>query len=254
MSTNHDHATETAKGEPQNNSVEKVPDLFNSQVLIESHFPAANAPVGVEKVAGFFNEQDVFATQQVTCVVVNAGGMGPPPTTIAPPSSEVYTELLDAIPPPAPLRSGRPPVLTSALMEQLCLLLSVGLSRRQAAAYLDIDHSTISHAAARDEDFARQLQRTEELAAVQPVMVLLGQSRTNWRAAAWLMDYKRKYPPALSEEEKIEANKQRLADRRREFELKRGIEMLRVESEDLERQEKFAYERRSTARPSRTAK
>lgn len=254
MPTNHDHATDTEKGEPQNNSVEKVPDLFNSQVLIESQIPGANAPVGVEKVAGFFNEHDVFAPQQVTCVVVNAGGNGLPSTTIASPVREVFTELLDAVPPPAPLRSGRPVVLTSAVMEKLFLLLSVGLSRRQAAAYLDIDHSTISHAAARDADFARQLKRAEDLAAVQPVMVLLGKSRQHWRAAAWLMDYKRKYPPALSDEEKIEANKQRLADRRREFELKRGIEMLRVESEDLERQEKFAYERRSTARPSRQAK
>jgi len=39
---------------------------------------------------------------------------------------------------------GRPKAVTPQIQEQLCLLLSVGLSRRQAAAYLGIDHTTVS--------------------------------------------------------------------------------------------------------------
>jgi hypothetical protein len=48
---------------------------------------------------------------------------------------------------------GRPKAVTSLMQEQFCLLLSVGLSRRQAAAYLGVDHTTISHTATRDTEF-----------------------------------------------------------------------------------------------------
>jgi hypothetical protein len=76
-------------------------------------------------------------------------------------TTPMLQELLPELPGPVRMaRGGRPTVLTPQVKEHLCLLLSLGLSRRQAAGYLDIDHSTISHAAERDPDSARGLARS----------------------------------------------------------------------------------------------
>jgi hypothetical protein len=90
------------------------------------------------------------------------------------------------------------------MQEQLCLLLSVGLSRRQAAAYLGIDHTTLSHSAARDADFSGDLKRAEDVAAGRPLLSIFDASRKSWRAAVWLVEHRRQHPPALTPEEKAE--------------------------------------------------
>ena len=126
---------------------------------------------------------------------------------------------------PAPWsHGGRPAVLTPPVREELYKLLSMGLSRRQAAAWLDIDHSTISHTIARDEEFARGVARAEELATGRPMMVLVAAARKDWRAAVALMKQKRLQspppPPPQTEEEKNQRMQERLADVRRELEFK----------------------------------
>jgi hypothetical protein len=129
---------------------------------------------------------------------------------------EVSIGLFGAVPAPAPLVSrGRPTCVTPEVQERLCMLLSLGLSRRQAAAYLDIDHSTISRAASRDQELARRLSRAEQMSGVQPLLNVVAASRKNWRAAAWLLQHKAKYPPALSPEEKEEKHQAMLEDGRR---------------------------------------
>ena len=104
-------------------------------------------------------------------------------------------------------------------MDQLCLLLSVGFSRRQAAAYLSIPPSTVSSAIARDEYFAATVKRAEELALVQPLLTLFGESKKNWRAAAWLIEHKRKYPAPLDDHEQAERDRQRLDEYRRNLQF-----------------------------------
>ena len=116
-------------------------------------------------------------------------------------------------------RRGRPAALTPQLQEQLCLLLSVGLTRRQAAAHLGVDHTTLSHTAARDAEFAADLKRSEEIASGLPLLAIFEASRKNWRAAVWLVEHRRLHPPALTPEEKAEQHRESLADARRTGEL-----------------------------------
>ena len=118
---------------------------------------------------------------------------------------------------------GRPKAVTPQLQEQLCLLLSVGLSRRQAAAYLGIDHTTVSHTAARDGEFSGDLKRAEEIAAGRPMLSIFAASSRNWRAAVWLVEHMRRNPPALTPEEKAERHKESLEDARRQGELSRVL-------------------------------
>ena len=124
------------------------------------------------------------------------------------------------------------------MKKEICKLLSIGLSRRQAASWLDIDHSTISHMAARDEDFARSITRAEELASVQPMMVMAAASRKNWRAAAWMLTHNLKRQPVLTEEEKNQKVEERIAETRRNMEYQRRVAILEEEAKEAERERK----------------
>lgn len=127
------------------------------------------------------------------------------------------------------------------MKEEICKLLSIGLSRRQAAAWLDIHHSTISHMAAKDEDFARSIARAEELAVVQPMMVMAA-SRKNWRAAAWMLTHNRRQEAPLTEEEKDQQVEERIAETRRNMEYQRRVAMMEEEAKEAERERKRAKE------------
>ena len=137
-------------------------------------------------------------------------------------------------------RGGRPTVLTPPVKEEICKLLSIGLSRRQAAAWLAIDHSVISRLAAKDEDFALSLARAEELAHVQPMMVLAAAARKSWRAAAWLLKNRSLTPRKLTEEEKDQAVEASLASKRREMDYERRLKIMEEEAREAERERKRA--------------
>src|SRR5436190_11642225 len=131
--------------------VEKPGGLFNT-----SDDPRVGG--SVEKPGGLFNTS---LSERVPHPNPLPGGEG---TEETPEEEPAYIPRVFS---PGPYsRGGRPKVLTPQVKEELCKLLSIGLSRRQAASWLDIDHSTISHMAARDEDFARSVTRAEELASV----------------------------------------------------------------------------------------
>ena len=92
------------------------------------------------------------------------------------------------VPLPASINKvGRPTVLNAAVKNQLYILLSLGMTRKQAAWYLGFDPSTVSHAAKKDESFAYNLNRAEELSGLQPHLALHAASMTNWRAAVWVL-------------------------------------------------------------------
>jgi len=118
--------------------------------------------------------------------------------------------------------------------EEICKLLSIGLSRRQAAAWLAIDHSVISRLAAKDENFALSLARAEELADVQPRMVLAAAARKNWRAAAWMLKNRWLSRRDLTEEEKDQQLEQNLAEKRREMEYERRLNIMQEEAKETE--------------------
>jgi len=72
--------------------------------------------------------------------------------------------------------------------ERLCLLISLGMSRRRAASYVGCHHATISRTAARDPQFARALRQAEEICEAEPLARVMMASRKTWRAAAWLLE------------------------------------------------------------------
>ena len=122
------------------------------------------------------------------------------------------------LPPAAPLAlRGRNPKLTPAILEQLCELLSLGLSRAQAAAHLGFDRSTIAHAASKDPELRAALERAEDLSELRPQLTIIAESRKNWRAALSWLEYKQKHRPARkkSVEEKEEEQQERLESARR---------------------------------------
>jgi hypothetical protein len=123
-------------------------------------------------------------------------------------------------------KGGRPTVLTPSVREEICKLLSVGLSRRQVGAYLKIDPTTITHAAERDAEFAREIQQAEDLVQVPAMVSLVAASRKNWRAALSLLNRKR----PLSEEEQKQRQQERLAAVRRKREVIRLDKLLELEA------------------------
>jgi hypothetical protein len=139
-------------------------------------------------------------------------------------------------------RGGRPTVLTPPVKEELCKLLSIGLSRRQVASWLDIDHSVISRLAAKDEDFARSIARAEELAVVQPMMVMAAASRKNWRAAAWMLTHKGRREAPLTEEEKDQKVEERINETRCNMDYQRRVKIMEEEAREAERERKRAKE------------
>jgi hypothetical protein len=155
------------------------------------------------------------------------------------PEADAEADYIPRVRSPGPYsRGGRPTVLTPPVKEEICKLLSIGLSRRQAAAWLDIDHSVISRLAAKDEDFARSITRAEELASVQPMMVMAAASRKNWRAAAWMLTHNVKREPVLTEEEKNQKVEEWLANKRRNMEYERRVAILEEEAKEAERERK----------------
>lgn len=214
--------------------------------LISDGFSAAEPLTsGDGTPPGFFNNDTVsecgeFDTQSTTLKALAPlegaqGGVDKPSET---PTSDTLRELLPELPPLVGMtRGGRPSVLTAHVKEQLFLLLSLGLSRRQAASYLDIDHSTIAHACERDPDFARGLGRAEDLRVAGALLHVVAQARRNWRAAAWLVEHAPKIKHKPTAEDREQKHRQRLEQ------IRRNAEATRLEDE--------MYEERTIARKQR---
>jgi hypothetical protein len=152
------------------------------------------------------------------------------------PARAKLVQMLPELPQPARMiRGGRPTVMTPQVKEQLCLLLSLGLSKRQAASYLDFDQSTITRAASRDPDFARGLARAEDLRVTEPLLHIVAESRRNWRAAAWLVTH----APKIK-------SKATAAERKERHELKK--EKIRLEAELTQLRDEMAEERKEATK------
>jgi hypothetical protein len=143
------------------------------------------------------------------------GVQGKPPS-----AAEAPERAAISLPPETPIKlRGRPTVLTPERLEQLCQLLALGFSRCQAAAYLGLDRSIVTRAAQRDPELLAELQRAEEVSDLQPQLTVIAEARKNWRAAAWLLQFKAKHHPRKpSEADKEEQHQERLAQLRRENE------------------------------------
>ena len=183
-------------------------------------------PVGGDELGGSqFISETVHANSPAE--VFSPGGRQIAPTL----AEEVLTEL----PKIAPLiRRRGPRVLTLETVEEFCRLLSVGLSRRQAAARLDIDPTTVSHAARQDPELAALIQRAEDVAAGDPLLCLIAASRKSWRAALSLIRHRQKFrePPLVVDKE--EQLREWVEDKRLELEYKYQSEVLEDQARDRE--------------------
>ncbi|MBC7854365.1 MAG: hypothetical protein IAF94_13110 [Pirellulaceae bacterium] len=162
------------------------------------------------------------------------------PSTESADASALQT-LLESLTEGKFLCGGRPPKLTLGLKKTACMLLCLGISRRQAASILDIDHATITHAAQSDPDFGRALERAEEFSQLGPKIALAAAGMRDWRAAAWLLSHQKKHPSRLTSEE-------RAANHQRDVEMTRYSSELSKLSDVLEEERTAAREQRDQAR------
>lgn len=184
-------------------------------------FSAENREIAAAEGEGFFKKQDenpdCGGERSVLC---------PEHPVHEPPALQLQAGDSLALPAAVPFAvGGRPTIFTPQLTEKLCLLLALGFSRNQAAAYLKIDGSSISKACARDKALAEELLRAEQMSGMQPHLTVMAEAQKNWRAAAWFLEHRAKHPlppppePELTEEEKEAQHRINLADQRRRDEL-----------------------------------
>ncbi|MFN0021741.1 MAG: hypothetical protein ACKVP0_26130 [Pirellulaceae bacterium] len=141
------------------------------------------------------------------------------------------------------VRVGRPPKLNAELKSRVCFLLGLGLSRRQAALAVDVDHATITHAAQRDPDFSRALARAEEFSTVRPAIALAAAGLSNWRAAAWELTHKPEVPRQRTAEE-FEAEHQQYVLKRKYYHADcEADEVLREQRDEAKRLRESAREK-----------
>lgn len=87
-------------------------------------------------------------------------------------------------------RRGRPPVLDAVKRGTILAILTMGSSRRIAAAYVGCNVSTIRNTALRDPVFAEELGRAENQAEIGYLQNIQKAAKKEqyWRAAAWVLE------------------------------------------------------------------
>jgi hypothetical protein len=101
---------------------------------------------------------------------------GSPPAG-APPAATTGTKKL-----------GRPRALDDAKKREICALIAAGVRVARASRYVGCCEHTVQNEARRDRDFAEKLERAEAQAELEPLSSLRHKAKTNWRAAAYLLD------------------------------------------------------------------
>ena len=109
--------------------------------------------------------------------------------------------------PPRPVSTpsnGRPRALDVESKRSIAMLIVEGYSLEEAAAYMACDRKTIYNERRRDEHFDFSLRRAYSMRNMEPLNTIRCAAKTNWRAAAWLVDYRGKV-----EKEKRDDNQDR---------------------------------------------
>ena len=84
---------------------------------------------------------------------------------------------------------GRKHVFDAFMQGRLVSLLALGLSIRQAAACLGVSHVAVLKELKRNAELHEQIAAARFQAQVEPLLVILRESRRSWRAATWLVSY-----------------------------------------------------------------
>lgn len=157
---------------------------------------------GVAKVAG---AKGVTSSPESTSAIEPAEFCSAEKNSASAEEAFSLESVLSSVSPARFVRTGRPPKLDAELKNRACILLCLGLSRRQAAVWLDVDAATITHAAQSDADFGRALERAEEFRRCCPTVAMTAAALKNWRAAAWLLKHQEtRLPISMTSEERAE--------------------------------------------------
>jgi hypothetical protein len=89
----------------------------------------------------------------------------------------------------AEVTPGRKHVFDDFMQGRLVSLLAMGLSIRQAAAALGVSHVAVGKVLKRNPALTEQVNAARFQAQIEPLLVVLRESKRNWRAATWLMNY-----------------------------------------------------------------
>jgi len=86
-------------------------------------------------------------------------------------------------------RGGRPTVIDEPMKARISTLMGAGLSLRQAAACLGINHATISRALVADEQLKHDVEVARTRSTLHPLACILREAGKNWKAAVWLLEH-----------------------------------------------------------------
>jgi hypothetical protein len=214
-----------------------------SKSLAQARIPSSGEGGGEKVLAGFV----LTDCQQTTCGEIAADFCTARPSEED--SSLELKGLVESLKEGKFLLRGRPPKLTPGLKKSVCMLLCLGISRRQAATIADIDHATISHAAERDADFGRALLQAEEFSRVGPKITLAAAGLRDWRAAAWLLKHQEeRLPISMTSEERAERHQAYLEVSRQCAESEMVNDVLREEREAAREARQAARKEQAKAR------
>jgi hypothetical protein len=135
----------------------------------------------------------------------------------------------------AEARVGRKHVFDDFLRGRLVSLLAMGLSLRQAGAALGMSHVAISKELKRNPELTEQVTAARFQAQIEPLLVILRESKRSWRAATWVVNYLQKQIREREEtrEEAFERNLQENEARRLQSEASDLAAKQRKEERDL---------------------
>lgn len=117
--------------------------------------------------------------------------------------------VIESHPPAITPANGRPKSLDAEAKKGICALIAQGFSLKQAATYFACHRDTIRNERRRDPHFDANLRRAFEMADIQPLDLIHRAAKTSWRAAAWLVEFRRRVKK--EDREAREARKQKAA-------------------------------------------
>ena len=128
---------------------------------------------------------------------------------------------------------GRKHVFDDYMRGRLVSLLAIGLSVRQAGAALGLSHEGVRKELKRNPELLEHVTAARFQAQLEPLLVIIRESRRSWRAATWLVKYLN--DRIAAREETPDEARQRSREDEEEF-FRRGREMREAERKRVQEQ------------------
>lgn len=113
------------------------------------------------------------------------------------------------------LPGGRPRALDLAAKKRIVGMIWKGCTISQAAAFVACCRDTVRNERKRDPDFDFNVRRALAMRNIEPLEMVVQASRKSWRAAAWLLEYRRKLRLDRQEQRAEQAARREGAKKRR---------------------------------------